>query len=63
MEFWEDFDTTFAFKRNIAYDTKLIDQIEANRKALESTLFVDRLLTALNIDSRELHPAHELNSL
>ncbi|KAI5301452.1 hypothetical protein KEM56_001707 [Ascosphaera pollenicola] len=51
MEFWEDFDSAFAFKRNIAYDPQTISQIETTRKTLGNTLFVDRLLTALNIEA------------
>ncbi|KKZ65444.1 hypothetical protein EMCG_08716 [[Emmonsia] crescens] len=48
---WEEFDATFSFKRDSAYDSKTYDQIIANRRALENVLFVDRLLKVLNIDA------------
>ncbi|KAI5290038.1 hypothetical protein KEM54_002605 [Ascosphaera aggregata] len=60
MEFWAEFDQVFAFERNVAYDSKLIARIEANKKSLENTLFVDRLLRALNIDTAsQLYPPRE----
>ncbi|PGH19309.1 hypothetical protein AJ80_04062 [Polytolypa hystricis UAMH7299] len=46
---WEDFDATFAFKRDLSYDSRLIEQVVSNRRALENVLFVDRLLKAINI--------------
>lgn len=51
MESWEDFDTTFSFKRDLSYDQKLIEQIASNRRAFDNVLFVDRLLKVLNIDA------------
>ncbi|KAK2794210.1 hypothetical protein FQN51_000911 [Onygenales sp. PD_10] len=48
---WEDFDATFSFKRDFAYDPKTFAQISSNRRALENTLFVDRLLKVLGIDA------------
>ncbi|KAG5287135.1 hypothetical protein I7I48_02991 [Histoplasma ohiense] len=48
---WEEFDATFYFKRDSSYDSKTVDLIIANRRALENILFVDRLLKALNIDA------------
>ncbi|OJD13639.1 hypothetical protein AJ78_05920 [Emergomyces pasteurianus Ep9510] len=48
---WEDFDSTFSFKRDSNLESKTYDQIVANRRALENVLFVDRLLKALNIDA------------
>lgn len=48
---WEEFDATFYFKRDSSYDSKKVDLIIANRRALENILFVDRLLKALNIDA------------
>lgn len=51
MESWEDFDTTFAFKRDFNYDVKTIDLIVANRRTLDNVLFIDRLLNILGIDT------------
>ncbi|ODH49588.1 hypothetical protein GX48_04241 [Paracoccidioides brasiliensis] len=48
---WEDFDSTFSFKRDVSYDSKTYDQILSNRQVLENILFVDRLLKALQIDA------------
>lgn len=50
MEFWEEFDSLFAFKQKITYPGKLATDIEGNRKALGNTLFIDRLLNALGIE-------------
>ncbi|KAL1993947.1 hypothetical protein VTN49DRAFT_2616 [Thermomyces lanuginosus] len=46
---WEQFEATFQFNRNIAYDKKTVDQILANRRALENQLFIDRLLGLLGV--------------
>ncbi|KZZ97123.1 hypothetical protein AAP_00766 [Ascosphaera apis ARSEF 7405] len=57
MEFWEDFDSLFAFKQKITYPGKLATDIEGNRKALGNTLFIDRLLNALGIEEEtSLYP-------
>jgi hypothetical protein len=48
---WEEFDTTFSFKEDCTYDTKVIDQILSNRQALDNLLFIDRLLKVLGIDA------------
>jgi hypothetical protein len=49
MALWEDFDHIFSFNKKYHYDAKVIDQIVANRKALENRLFADRLLGLLGI--------------
>ncbi|KAI5273221.1 hypothetical protein KEM52_005094, partial [Ascosphaera acerosa] len=49
MEFWEQFDEVFSLESQAAYAASLVARIEAHRKALENTLFVDRLLRALSI--------------
>lgn len=41
---WHDFDSIFYFNRGFFYDGKVIEQIVANRRALENQLFVDKLL-------------------
>ena len=41
---WDDFDSIFYFNKNFTYDGKVIEQILANRRALENQLFADRLL-------------------
>ncbi|KAJ5613950.1 hypothetical protein N7528_007604 [Penicillium herquei] len=46
---WEDFGQIFSFNKKYHYDTKLVEQINSNRRALESHLFVDRLLGLLGI--------------
>jgi hypothetical protein len=46
---WEDFDVTFYFNKDCAYDGKTVDQILANRRILEDQLFIDRLLGLLGI--------------
>jgi len=49
MAQWEDFNTTFYFNKDFAYDGKVVEQIIANRRALENQLFVDRLLGLLGV--------------
>lgn len=44
MAQWEDFSHIFSFNKKYSYDTKVVDQIISNRKALENQLFADRLL-------------------
>lgn len=46
---WDSFDTIFYFNRNFSYDGNLVNQIVANRRALQNQLFVDRLLELLEI--------------
>lgn len=46
---WDDFDTIFYFNKNFTYDGKVIEQIVANRRALENQLFADRLLGLLGV--------------
>ncbi|KAL2014357.1 hypothetical protein VTN00DRAFT_1882 [Thermoascus crustaceus] len=49
MAQWENFDATFHFNKNFVYDGKVVEQILANRRALENQLFVDRLLGVLGV--------------
>lgn len=49
MALWEDFDHVFSFNKKYSYDSKVFDQIVANRRALENQLFADRLLGLLGI--------------
>ena len=49
MPNWDDFDTIFYFNRNFTYDGRLVDQITANRRALQDQLFIDRLLELLEV--------------
>jgi hypothetical protein len=49
MALWEDFETIFSFNKKYSYDAKVVDQILANRRALENQLFADRLLGLLGI--------------
>ena len=49
MPSWEEFDVIFYFNPSFVYDGKLFDQILLNRRALGTQLFVDRLLTLLDI--------------
>lgn len=49
MAQWDNFDATFHFNKNFAYDGKVVEQILANRRALENQLFVDRLLGVLGV--------------
>lgn len=49
MALWENFDHVFSFNKKYSYDTKVFDQILANRRALENQLFADRLLGLLGI--------------
>lgn len=41
---WEDFNEIFSFNKKYHYDSKVVEQISTNRRALENHLFVDRLL-------------------
>lgn len=54
MASWEDFDSTFSFKRDFNYDVKTIDLVVHNRRALNDVLFIDRLLNILGIDTGKL---------
>ncbi|KAJ5624086.1 hypothetical protein N7510_000395 [Penicillium lagena] len=49
MALWEDFETIFFFNKKYSYDAKVVEQILANRRALENQLFADRLLGLLGI--------------
>lgn len=49
MAQWEDFSHIFSFNKKFSYDTKVVDQIISNRKALENQLFADRLLALAGI--------------
>jgi hypothetical protein len=51
MSLWEEFDQTFHFNKDFAYDAKIADQIVANRRALDNQLFVDRLLSLLGVNA------------
>ncbi|PYI07272.1 hypothetical protein BO78DRAFT_396569 [Aspergillus sclerotiicarbonarius CBS 121057] len=54
---WDDFDTIFYFNKNFTYDGKVIEQIIANRRALENQLFADRLLGLLGVKAvTQLYP-------
>jgi hypothetical protein len=46
-----EFDQTFHFNKDFAYDAKIADQIVANRRALDNQLFVDRLLSLLGVNA------------
>ncbi|KAE8145629.1 hypothetical protein BDV25DRAFT_133622 [Aspergillus avenaceus] len=46
---WENFNSVFAFNKNIVYDGKVIEQILSNRRALDNQLFADRLLGLLGV--------------
>ncbi|EAS34493.1 uncharacterized protein CIMG_05517 [Coccidioides immitis RS] len=64
MARWDDFNVTFGFKGDYPYNPKVVDRIIANRKALYSTLFIDRLLGALGIDSApRLYPPKSIETL
>ncbi|EEP81340.1 conserved hypothetical protein [Uncinocarpus reesii 1704] len=61
---WEDFDATFPFKGGYPYNPKVVDRIIANRKTFHHTLFIDRLLHALGIDSAtRLYPPKSVETL
>ncbi|KAJ5572904.1 hypothetical protein N7450_009888 [Penicillium hetheringtonii] len=49
MAQWEKFDHIFSFNKKYSYDSKIVDQIVANRRSLEGQLFADRLLGLLGI--------------
>ena len=49
MAQWERFDHIFSFNKKYSYDSKIVDQIVANRRSLEGQLFADRLLGLLGI--------------
>ncbi|RDH39300.1 nuclear pore complex assembly-domain-containing protein [Aspergillus welwitschiae] len=54
---WDDFDSIFYFNKNFTYDGKVIEQIVANRRALENQLFADRLLGLLGVKAvTQLYP-------
>lgn len=53
---WDDFDSIFYFNKNFTYDGKVIEQIVANRRALENQLFADRLLGLLGVKAGILSP-------
>lgn len=54
MALWEDFNTTFSFKRDFGYDVKTIDLVVSSRRTLNNVLFIDRLLKVLGIDAGKL---------
>ncbi|KAF7716985.1 Uncharacterized protein PECH_003204 [Penicillium ucsense] len=49
MAQWENFNDIFHFNKKFSYDSKVVDQIISNRKALENQLFADRLLGVAGI--------------
>ncbi|CRG91050.1 putative protein ely5 [Talaromyces islandicus] len=57
MATWETFDAVFYFDRNYAHDKKTLDRIVANRRSLQSQLFIDRLLQLMGVKPvQELYP-------
>lgn len=54
MAQWEDFNLIFSFNKKYSYDSKTVDQIVSNRRALENRLFADRLLGLLGIKGGKL---------
>ena len=50
MEELEDFDNVFEFDPGFAYSEHTITKIVENRRLMENTLFIDRLLAALGIE-------------
>ena len=48
---WDDFNSTFSFKRDFCYDPNAVDLLTSNRRTLSNALFIDRLLKILGIEA------------
>ncbi len=55
MEGYNKFEDVFGFHSELPYKQQKIDEILRNRHALEKVLFIDRLLTSMSIEIREIN--------